>query len=537
MLILVGVTVAVALNGGLFKTTKNAAESYEIETIREQAEALKSEQMMKSINDENEEFTWESVIVSINNGFENSTKNGNVITTADGKYDIRINDDYTIEVAKAGELEDTYAPIGIISDYKAWTYGGKYQTNLWFSANIDKNAYLEYYSKCELAEEEYKELYDKLKESLGEPYNTCETYEEMVIYSLNNDIFVDGTYTSLEECLQNDTIKELNITKIEQLLYYYYCYIYTSPDDFSTDKEMTLKECLKREVVETLPTEEEIEVEIINPDGEKVTLETNSYNEFFQIKSGHPISKNGEYKFKVMVNGILCGRYKYTVTELDYSKLGNEVSVGDYVAYNAGSIDESTGELYKTTVNNQTFTANSDIKWRVLVKTGPNVILVSETPIYDDSGNALSNSYRKTANYQTTLADICSIYGHGKGASEARSMSKADITSSDSTSTEYKMAYKDVNDENVNISYLLSDSRLQGTDVYNSGTYTYYYSYINNSKISEGRLANGGFEGTLNPQYKEYKYKITGAIRPIIILDSNIGTNGQDANGVWQLSE
>lgn len=121
-------------------------------------------------------------------------------------------------------------------------------------------------------------------------------------------------------------------------------------------------------------------------------------------------------------------------------KLKDVIKVGDYVAYDptAGVTDENllsytspvgTGMSHGNGCSKtddgidlskgQTFTANSDIKWRVLSinKETGEVVLISEEPIKTDAGR---NFYMRGAiGYlyaEQELNEICKIYGYGKGA-------------------------------------------------------------------------------------------------------------------------
>ena len=122
--------------------------------------------------------------------------------------------------------------------------------------------------------------------------------------------------------------------------------------------------------------------------------------------------------------------------------LASQVSVGDYVAYDATSNYSYTppkgsgsssgaggteGETIGTpniTLESQMFTSNSSIRWRVLstdTSTGE-VVLISEEPIKTDAGNdfhlhgAIGYLYA-----EQELNNICSIYGHGTGANTSKS--------------------------------------------------------------------------------------------------------------------
>ena len=99
--------------------------------------------------------------------------------------------------------------------------------------------------------------------------------------------------------------------------------------------------------------------------------------------------------------------------------LAKAVSVGDYVAYNAGNNHSytspvGTGSSHGNGNSSQTFTSSSSLKWRVLGwddETG-GVMLISEEPIEGVTiKGAIGYLYA-----EQELNEICKIYGYGTGA-------------------------------------------------------------------------------------------------------------------------
>ena len=99
--------------------------------------------------------------------------------------------------------------------------------------------------------------------------------------------------------------------------------------------------------------------------------------------------------------------------------LAKAVSVGDYVAYDAGNNHSytsptGTGSSHGNGDSSQKFTSSSSIKWRVLgwdKETG-GVMLISESPI----GNF---TLKRAIGYlyaEQELNEVCKIYGYGTGA-------------------------------------------------------------------------------------------------------------------------
>ena len=102
--------------------------------------------------------------------------------------------------------------------------------------------------------------------------------------------------------------------------------------------------------------------------------------------------------------------------------LANSVSVGDYVAYDAGTYSYTsptgTGSSHGNGNGSQTFTSSSSLKWRVLGWDGETggVMLISEAPIgtFTMKG-AIGYLYA-----EQELNEICKIYGYGTGANTSK---------------------------------------------------------------------------------------------------------------------
>ena len=112
------------------------------------------------------------------------------------------------------------------------------------------------------------------------------------------------------------------------------------------------------------------------------------------------------------------------------SILANEVSIGDYVKYNPTlEVTDTTKLTYESQVGTgsshgngygvQNFTANTNIRWRVLStnKEAGEVVLISEMPILTDAGQEFYiNGAIGYLYAEQELNEICKIYGYGKGA-------------------------------------------------------------------------------------------------------------------------
>lgn len=125
----------------------------------------------------------------------------------------------------------------------------------------------------------------------------------------------------------------------------------------------------------------------------------------------------------------------YTTLENNSKKnLKEVIKIGDYVAYNVvEGVEDKSKLTYESPVGTgmshgnghsvQTFTANSNIKWRVLSidYSSGEITLISETPIQTDVGQDFYLSGAIGYLYvEQELNEICKIYGYGKGANTTK---------------------------------------------------------------------------------------------------------------------
>ena len=216
-----------------------------------------------------------------------------------------------------------------------------------------------------------------------------------------------------------------------------------------------LDNCLGLCIVELCIDEETKELKgyiIINPDKENsdtyIAKENGEYS--FTIID---IVTGKEYKRKVNVNNIVKPQkgtlaYKYEkaeeegCTNSDGSCTNAEhLHIGDYVNYNPLNFKDGTLEKDKTASSSadengskdQTFSINTDTKWRVLGEDdNGQILIVSADPVKKDMGETNDPYfYLKGAkgyiNAETVLERISKIYGHGVGATGARSLKIEDV--------------------------------------------------------------------------------------------------------------
>ena len=122
-------------------------------------------------------------------------------------------------------------------------------------------------------------------------------------------------------------------------------------------------------------------------------------------------------------------------------KKAEHLHIGDYVNYNPSNFKEGTADVEKTAssstdengYSDQTFSINTDTKWRVLGEDDRGqILIVSADPVKKDMGET-NNPYfylkgaKGYINAETVLERISKIYGHGVGATGARSLKIEDV--------------------------------------------------------------------------------------------------------------
>ena len=122
-------------------------------------------------------------------------------------------------------------------------------------------------------------------------------------------------------------------------------------------------------------------------------------------------------------------------------KKAEHLHIGDYVNYNPLNFKEGTLEKDKTAssladengASDQTFSINTDTKWRVLGEDDRGqILIVSADPVKKDMGDT-NNPYfylygaKGYINAEKELEKISKIYGHGVGATGARSLKIEDV--------------------------------------------------------------------------------------------------------------
>ncbi len=143
---------------------------------------------------------------------------------------------------------------------------------------------------------------------------------------------------------------------------------------------------------------------------------------------------NNSVKYENEIIDELYNQSNSIITGSNTKTLSSQVSIGDSVAYNPteGVIDKKKleyeslkgkGQIHGNGYGIQKFTANNNIKWKVLEidnSTGE-IILISEEPILTDENQYFYLSGAIGYLYaEQELNEICKIYGYGKGANTTK---------------------------------------------------------------------------------------------------------------------
>ena len=191
---------------------------------------------------------------------------------------------------------------------------------------------------------------------------------------------------------------------------------------------------------------------IINPNEENsdtyIAKENGEYS--FTITD---MATGKEYKRKVNVNNIVKPQkgtlaYMYEKAEEEgctnsdgSCTIAEHLHIGDYVNYNPLNFKDGTLEKDKTAssstdengYSDQTFSINTDTKWRVLGEDDRGqILIVSADPVKKDMGETNDPYFylygaKGYINAEKELEKISKIYGHGVGATGARSLKIEDV--------------------------------------------------------------------------------------------------------------
>ena len=139
-------------------------------------------------------------------------------------------------------------------------------------------------------------------------------------------------------------------------------------------------------------------------------------------------------------NGETCDKKDGTCTDETHLHIGDYVNYnpgtsGSYTSTGANTGMEQNGSGFPDEIKNQVFNVDNSTTWRVLGVEGEgnnkHILLVSGSPIKKETTSNDPYYYLYSAwgykNAETELNNICAIYGKGKGAESARSLTAEDI--------------------------------------------------------------------------------------------------------------
>ena len=185
----------------------------------------------------------------------------------------------------------------------------------------------------------------------------------------------------------------------------------------------------------------------INGENATATQGTNKIIVTFESGKKYIIEQNGNITQKPQPKkGTLAYMYEKAEEEECTNSDGSctnaeHLHIGDYVNYNPLNFKEGTADEDKTASSSkdengyldQTFSINTDTKWRVLGEDdNGQILIVSADPVKTDMGE-INNPYfyiggaKGYINEEKELEKISKIYGHGVGATGARSLKIEDV--------------------------------------------------------------------------------------------------------------
>lgn len=307
MLILVGVTVNVALNGGLFSTAKQAASGMQMAQIRERAEVVKATLIAEAQSNN-------SIIVSkteyknrLLQEFEGSTAVGSKVVVENSKYDIIIkNTDLDIEVvehlAQIGPeslLDFSYELANIEANEKK--YGIDLKLNMKSVMTADEYQALKESQEVKNEELTFEQKKEKVMLYLSEEMNQeISSLDQYVVTLLNSNADVSGVqHDNIDDWLTDPIILQEfgkdTVTK-EEL----YAALFGSGEETSLTEEQVIE--IAYEDMTHVDYYGEYNQNTSNlklyllKDGKEELLSENIYLEYSQ---NYIISENGKYEFIV----------------------------------------------------------------------------------------------------------------------------------------------------------------------------------------------------------------------------------------------
>ena len=313
MIILVGVTVNVALNGGLFDTAKQAASGMEMAQIRERAEVVKANLFAEAQSNNSIILSKTELKNRLLQEFEGSTAEGDKVIVEDGKYDIIIkNTDLDIEVVEHSDNQYNTEPASIVGlDYTTSNIEADGElcvikvsinlTRLMSSAQYVELRAKEDASKGEITAEEKEQItLEYISEIYGMQFNSI---DEAVLYDINS--WYGKNYTTLEECLQDETV-QLEWGSTKEQLYYTWCWwmIPTEGNEYTKDEliDFWYNDSINNKYYNEFNKYTRNLSLYIENDGKQELLKNSIILNDEKITIDYAIGKNGKYEFVVKTN-------------------------------------------------------------------------------------------------------------------------------------------------------------------------------------------------------------------------------------------
>ena len=189
---------------GILSRTTEAKEKTEMAEIKERAEMKKLELTTDAFTGTNSEALKKSTLVSaINEEFEGSTVSGSTITTADGKYDIVVDNNLNITVVKHGENQGSTKNITLA--YQTYTTESR-AAILEVTPTIEGVPTYEEFAQSVLDGLPTDET--ERNAALDEIFVEGEVYNYPEWYTGEEDVLDDWGYDTIQELRESEEINE-----------------------------------------------------------------------------------------------------------------------------------------------------------------------------------------------------------------------------------------------------------------------------------------------------------------------------------------
>ncbi len=326
MLILVGVTVNVALNGGLFDTAKQAVSQMNMAQIEEKAYMTRIDLMAKMESKDDIIITTQDFKNRLAVELEGEVQ-GNKVKVAGGKYDIIVkNTDLDFEVVEHNDYIDKYSILKqeyVVNNIEAEgrVVEASVDIKLEKLINMTKNEYIALRQQQTIDKVQNTPIDEKRAEVVKDfvdsnaIYAGDKTIDDIVVSALKNE-FAPLNYDTIEEWIADDTVKtyaetNLGIPKEDLSKGHFYSFMFLGDDSGSEVTEEYVVTTLYAEIV--TPSSTELGKEYDNANG-KLEIQIKKDEEMYKKIYIDTVSSDIDASFEVYENGTY------------------EVSVGNYTS-------------------------------------------------------------------------------------------------------------------------------------------------------------------------------------------------------------